>query len=1155
VRIKRSLIPIHDSHRKALIETLQMYDRGEELSDSPLIKSRISLLHQDSLGGSTVFDRQEKFIALYESIKESWNDSSFQCWFDNDGQITLWDGFHRIAILEHLNLNPDLDVRLDWKWIDGSTGNDFPLVDVLKKEPPSGECLYQPIDDPRVKGWYVDRPDSAQRLEYVLNNLTGETVLDIGCSGGFFTRELAKRGYAVTAIDNRPRLLAVNRYLCTIQNLEVDFRLGDWQKIVNDLPPFDNVLFLSVIHNDMKQIGMGKGLQKLWAFRDKAKRLFFEVPNNDNERQWNKEGYPNWDFHKLSNLQAIEKITGLDVVEEYSGSRSIFTFSNEPSPYIKIPMKAGFTISASKAERFITHWMLETHEWEPNTTKFITENLKEGQTFVDIGANSGFFTLLASKLGAKAYAFEPASDTYEVLRENTQGLDNVTTYNIALSNFNGEADFYGGKNTGQRGLTTDMMNGTEVWERVKVSTLDDFNIKPDMIKIDTEGNEGDVIKGAGKSISNDTILIVEEGKNLHDFQIIGKATDWNPPNYFLKKSSLVALRIKGKNFGDLLNIPILRHYFGDIEFKNEIWPHSRVLVGIGTLIGYIVPDEWYLDKDVTFLGTGSRDTGKKVDLKAKGFVRGKLTEQKTGLPALGDIGILVDRIYNIDMERRGIGVCLDKTDKRLSFGEYFTAWVGESDLYNVCKNIASREYVITDKLHVAVAAESYHVPWVLVNHGDKTLSRTPDKFRDWAEMIGKERFIIKDLDDWEIVKGNTDFTESEKQKVILDAELKRIADKPLIGARKPSKPTYHLLGLAHTQTNPQYTMDSINQNVVELANMLSMLGVNAYHYGAEGSEVPIESVDCISLKEQEKLYGKDRNTIINYKRNDAVYQAFNQNAIREIKKRLTGRDILLVMNGYDQKAIADSVKAFPVEAHIGYSGIYAKERVFQSYAWMHYLYGVLSKNGGAGDGSYYDAVIPCSLNPDDYTFRDEKDDYILFLGRLIPRKGIHIAQQVADKVGVKLKVAGMGDLSGVTDKSPYVEHLGIVGSQERADLLSRAKALIAPTIYTEPFGRIIIEAGISGTPVITTDWGAFPETVVHGVTGYRCRTLDDFVWAVKNIHKIKSQNCHKHVLRNYSRERVSKMFGEYFSKINDRFDNGWYQEHPERKNLDWLRRY
>lgn len=95
-----------------------------------------------------------------------------------------------------------------------------------------------------------------------------------------------------------------------------------------------------------------------------------------------------------------------------------------------------------------------------------------------------------------------------------------------------------------------------------------------------------------------------------------------------------------------------------------------------------------------------------------------------------------------------------------------------------------------------------------------------------------------------------------------------------------------------------------------------------------------------------------------------------------------------------------------------------------------------------------------------------------------------------------------------------------------------------PTYYLEPFGGVNVEAQLCGTPVITTDWGAFPETVVHGVTGYRCRTFEEFCWAVNHVDAIQPEACRTWAAANYSMERVGHMYEEYFHRIEGLFEEG-----------------
>jgi glycosyltransferase involved in cell wall biosynthesis len=187
------------------------------------------------------------------------------------------------------------------------------------------------------------------------------------------------------------------------------------------------------------------------------------------------------------------------------------------------------------------------------------------------------------------------------------------------------------------------------------------------------------------------------------------------------------------------------------------------------------------------------------------------------------------------------------------------------------------------------------------------------------------------------------------------------------------------------------------------------------------------------------------------------------------------------------------------------------------------------------DGNWWDTVIPGYLDPDQFSFSAEKDDYYLFIGRLIDRKGYRIAADVCFDLGKKLVVAGQGN-------PPLgCEYVGVVGPEERGRLMSRAKAVFVPTIYIEPFGNVNVEAQACGTPVITTDWGAFTETVIQGVTGFRCRTFGEFKRAALAVEKLDPHLIRSRAVADYSLETIGKKYEDYFSRLLHLWSRGWYE--------------
>jgi glycosyltransferase involved in cell wall biosynthesis len=353
---------------------------------------------------------------------------------------------------------------------------------------------------------------------------------------------------------------------------------------------------------------------------------------------------------------------------------------------------------------------------------------------------------------------------------------------------------------------------------------------------------------------------------------------------------------------------------------------------------------------------------------------------------------------------------------------------------------------------------------------------------------------------------------------------------------------FHVLGLPHTVTTKEYSACAFTQKVYKFCEMMKPRGHEIIHYGHEDSNPMCdENVVCTTNDTLQQAYGNYdwKKGFFKYDINDSAHKTFTTNAVREINKRKRRTDIVLPFWGLGHKAVIDQMNnIIPIEPGIGYpSGPFCRWKIFESYAIMHAWQGL--KNVATCQQDHYDVVIPNYFNPQDFTFQPNKEDYFLFLGRVYPGKGVEIAIQVTEKLGKKLIIAGQSD--GSIKFPKHVEYVGYADPEKRRSLMANAKASFLPSMYLEPFGGVAIENLLSGTPIITTDWGAFPEYNTNGETGYRCRTFKDFCDAASKIDGISPYKC-REVGERYSYAAVAPQYEKYFQDVLNVYEgDGWYQ--------------
>jgi glycosyltransferase involved in cell wall biosynthesis len=167
--------------------------------------------------------------------------------------------------------------------------------------------------------------------------------------------------------------------------------------------------------------------------------------------------------------------------------------------------------------------------------------------------------------------------------------------------------------------------------------------------------------------------------------------------------------------------------------------------------------------------------------------------------------------------------------------------------------------------------------------------------------------------------------------------------------------------------------------------------------------------------------------------------------------------------------------------------------------------------------------------------------YLAFLGRVAPEKGPLDAIAIAEAAGMPLKIAAKVDpvdaaywdetVNPMIKRSPHVEYVGEINEQEKAAFLGKARALLFPIDWPEPFGLVMIEAMACGTPVIAYPMGSVPEIVEEGRSGYIVGSRDAAVRALDRIDKIDRHIVRQCFDRRFTVERMTERYNRLYERM------------------------
>lgn len=187
----------------------------------------------------------------------------------------------------------------------------------------------------------------------------------------------------------------------------------------------------------------------------------------------------------------------------------------------------------------------------------------------------------------------------------------------------------------------------------------------------------------------------------------------------------------------------------------------------------------------------------------------------------------------------------------------------------------------------------------------------------------------------------------------------------------------------------------------------------------------------------------------------------------------------------------------------------------------------------------YAATVYNGIDMDLFALSEEHEDYLLFVGRMVPEKGVEDAIKVAQQTNSRLLLIGptynkereFFETCVKPHLNEKILYLGFMEHEATVRYFQKAKALLMPIRWEEPFGLSMVESMACGTPVIAMRRGSVPEVVADGISGYIVDSIAEMTAAVSKVGKLKPKNCRKHVQDNFSADHMVRAYEATFKRL------------------------
>lgn len=366
--------------------------------------------------------------------------------------------------------------------------------------------------------------------------------------------------------------------------------------------------------------------------------------------------------------------------------------------------------------------------------------------------------------------------------------------------------------------------------------------------------------------------------------------------------------------------------------------------------------------------------------------------------------------------------------------------------------------------------------------------------------------------------------------------------------------TIHVLAPFHTITNAAASHCAFTGKALRFSKMMRARGYRVVEYSNEGSESEAdERVVMLDAKEYAGYFKPETSSPgAQANINAPGFPVFRSRLTRALAERAAMGDI--VAHVFGPSLYPDLVKRLPgcihVETGIGYPWTpFGAVPVFESYAWRNYQWGRIGNPGGGLPGdtltSARSYVVPNYFDVDDWPIGETPENAVGFMGRFVADKGIEMLARIIrawDRKhhgdGMRFVLAGMGGYQQWLAEARFtpselarIDYRGVVTGAARAQLLGSLRAFLLPSVFVEPFGGAAVEAMLCGTPAITSDVGAFSETIPAAL---RCRTVDNYVAAIEDVPRWARDWVRGSAEAKFSLQLVGAQYDAIFRELSTR---------------------